>query len=432
MKTIVTVPIPHSHLSEKKTIDGTEYETQYSYDRQGNLADVTYHDNAQALFTYNEAGLLEKLDALSAYDGTRSAILQNINYAPTGQPEARVFGNGDVSVLTYDEDELYRLRSILTLTGTTTPFDGTNPVATAGATNVQKDGADLVGNLADLMGESSVTVGFRYGLLLDDDDPWTATTTTTTLTGTAPFSISLLGLDDFKDYSYEAFATTSSGAIYYGGRYRFYTADLTMSMPVFKYQNRAWVQRNYDNFGTHASTTAGTPNASGLARFLTLENFGSTSTPQYESGFWLSDPWDLSPITNVENSFIEYCACARNGADVNVKVAITTSTSTEPSSSDFTVATTTTTIPGISAGANLYGKFLWLKVELEPNTVATGTPCLCRINLAINNVGTTTSAHNALQSLTYTYDAVGNITKIEDLSGFGGGKTVNYTYDDLY
>ncbi len=151
-----------------------------------------------------------------------------------------------------------------------------------------------------------------------------------------------------------------------------------------------------------------------------------------EATSYFSDPWDLSPITNVEDSFIEYCACARNGADVTVKAAITTSTSTIPIDNDFTVATTTTTIPGITAGDNLYGKFLWLKIEMEPNTAATGTPCLCRINLAINDVATTTSAHNALQHATYTYDAVGNITKIEDLSGFGGHHTTNYTYDDLY
>ena len=161
---------------------------------------------------------------------------------------------------------------------------------------------------------------------------------------------------------------SSPNAVYYGDRHRLFSADLTMSMPVFKTHNRARVQRNYETFGTHASTTAGTPNASGLARFLTLENFGSTSPPQYEAGFWLSDPWDLSSITNVEGSFIEYCACARNGADVTVKTAITTATSTEPTEADFTVATGTASIPGITAGDNLYGKYLWLKIEMELNT----------------------------------------------------------------
>ncbi|MBI3020361.1 MAG: hypothetical protein HYY60_03500 [Parcubacteria group bacterium] len=419
--------------TETKTIDGTLYATTYAYDRQGNTAHLTYSDSGTVEYRYNSAGLLESVETLPTSTSTLSSLtVSNLNYGPTGQVTAKVFGNGDVSLYAYDANALYRLTNIATLHATTTPFDGTNPAVTVGATNPQKDGAELIGNLIDMMGESNITLGFRYGLLLDDDDPWTATTTTLTASSTGPFSVSLLGLDPFKDYSYQVFMSTSSSAVYYGDRYRFYTADLTMSMPVYKEHQRAWVLHTYDDFGTHASTTAGTPNASGLARFLTLENFGSTSTPQYENGYWLSDPWDLSPITNVEGSFIEYCACARNGADVVVKTAITTSTSTEPSASDFTVATTTTTIPGITAGANLYGKFLWLKIELEPNTAATGTPCLCRINLAINNVGTTTSAYNALQDITYTYDAVGNITSIADLSGFGGGKTVNYTYDDLY
>src|SRR3989338_3300447 len=253
--------------------------------------------------------------------------------------------------------------------------------------------------------------GFRYGLLLDDDDQYTATTSTMTATSTGPFSISLLNLEDFKDYSYEAFISTSSTAVYYGGRHRFYTGDLTQSFPTYKGHNRAWVLTNYDTDGTHASTTVD-------GKTLKLRNFGSTTTPQYESGYWLSDPWDLSSITNVENNFIEYCACARNGADVVVKAAVTTSTSTEPSAGSFTIATTTTRIPGTTAGDNLYGKYLWLKIEMTPSTSGTSTPCLCRINLAINNVGTTTSATSALQNLSYTYDALGNITQVKDLSGF--------------
>jgi len=236
---------------------------------------------------------------------------------------------------------------------------------------------------------------------------------------------SCIGLQDFKDYSYEAFISTSSTAVYYGGRHRFYTGDLTMSMPTYKSHNRAWVLKNYNDDGTHASTTVD-------GNKLKLANQGSTTTPSYVSGYWLSDPWDLSSITNVENSFIEYCACARNGADVTVKTAINYSSTTAPSANSFTIATTTTTIPNITAGDNLYGKYLWLKIEMTPSTSGTSTPCLCRINLAINNVGTTTSATSALQNLSYTYDAVGNITQVKDLSGFGGNKTVNYTYDDLY
>jgi hypothetical protein len=37
----------------------------------------------------------------------------------------------------------------------------------------------------------------------------------------------------------------------------------------------------------------------------------------------------------------------------------------------------------------------------------------------------------AIQNITYTYDAVGNITNITDLSDTGADKTVNFTYDHL-
>jgi RHS repeat-associated protein len=38
----------------------------------------------------------------------------------------------------------------------------------------------------------------------------------------------------------------------------------------------------------------------------------------------------------------------------------------------------------------------------------------------------------ALQDISYTYDAVGNITRITDLSSTNAAKTVNFTYDDLH
>ncbi|MFC1615492.1 RHS repeat domain-containing protein, partial [Patescibacteria group bacterium] len=41
-------------------------------------------------------------------------------------------------------------------------------------------------------------------------------------------------------------------------------------------------------------------------------------------------------------------------------------------------------------------------------------------------------SESALQNLTYTYDAVGNINKIEDTSLTNSAKTTEYTYDDLY
>src|SRR6185437_1947163 len=43
-----------------------------------------------------------------------------------------------------------------------------------------------------------------------------------------------------------------------------------------------------------------------------------------------------------------------------------------------------------------------------------------------------TATPGALQDLRYTYDAVGNITQIEDVSDTLAGSHTYYTYDDLY
>lgn len=55
------------------------------------------------------------------------------------------------------------------------------------------------------------------------------------------------------------------------------------------------------------------------------------------------------------------------------------------------------------------------------------------IGEAISGGGsTTTPAIAVVQDLTYTYDAVGNITEIVDASETGSAATTSYTYDDLY
>jgi YD repeat-containing protein len=46
---------------ETCTINSTDYETEYDYDRQGQLALITTPDNAEIKYRYNTAGLLETI-----------------------------------------------------------------------------------------------------------------------------------------------------------------------------------------------------------------------------------------------------------------------------------------------------------------------------------------------------------------------------------
>jgi len=58
------------------------------------------------------------------------------------------------------------------------------------------------------------------------------------------------------------------------------------------------------------------------------------------------------------------------------------------------------------------------------------------LTLRLNNLVTTDVYNNELQSITYTYDDVSNITQISNgayaINGIGGQYTYNYTYDNIY
>lgn len=94
--------------SESETVNSNTFGTNYSYDRQGNFTTLTYPDSSQVQYTYNTAGLLEKVQAKES-GGSYTDVVSNFDYSPMNQISSEVFVNGVTTANTYDSTNLYRL-----------------------------------------------------------------------------------------------------------------------------------------------------------------------------------------------------------------------------------------------------------------------------------------------------------------------------------
>lgn len=100
-------------VEETRVIDADTYTTAWQYDLGGRVTHMTYPDNAMTVdYTYNTAGMIETI----MKDGTEP-IIENMNYAATGQANVIEYGNGVTTTNTFDPLENYRLTSTVT-TGT--------------------------------------------------------------------------------------------------------------------------------------------------------------------------------------------------------------------------------------------------------------------------------------------------------------------------
>jgi RHS repeat-associated protein len=106
--TVYTYDSNGNLVSEAKTINGTAYTTSYTYDRQGNKLIITYPDSAQVRYTFNTAGLLEKIERKES-GGSFSDVVSNFDYSPADQIYTQTYANGVVTTNTNDAAHLYRL-----------------------------------------------------------------------------------------------------------------------------------------------------------------------------------------------------------------------------------------------------------------------------------------------------------------------------------
>jgi RHS repeat-associated protein len=134
--------------SEIKNISATNYETDYTYDRQGNQLTIVNPDGSQVIYTYNLAGLPETVSRKETTDTSAKAVVSNFDYSPLGAPSSITFANGAATTNTYDSTKIYRLtRKVTALSAsnlqdisyTYDPVGNISAITDNSATNTKKN-----------------------------------------------------------------------------------------------------------------------------------------------------------------------------------------------------------------------------------------------------------------------------------------------------
>lgn len=96
--------------SETEAITGgTSYNTQYGYDRQGNVIAQTYPDGSVVNYLYDNKNHLSSITELEAGTTTPKTIVADMEYGPDAQMTYQRNGNSVETFNTYDPNALYRL-----------------------------------------------------------------------------------------------------------------------------------------------------------------------------------------------------------------------------------------------------------------------------------------------------------------------------------
>jgi RHS repeat-associated protein len=113
----------YSPLGQNKTeirrINSTNYTTEFTHDRQGNVLTIHYPDGTYVEYEYNNAGLVEEVHVKGSTASEYVDLIDEIDYSPLGQITYQHFRRDTYTINTYDQSELYRLRNKSTWLGLT-------------------------------------------------------------------------------------------------------------------------------------------------------------------------------------------------------------------------------------------------------------------------------------------------------------------------
>ncbi|MFA4845778.1 MAG: SpvB/TcaC N-terminal domain-containing protein, partial [Patescibacteria group bacterium] len=382
--TTYTYDAAGNKASETVTIDGASYTTSFTYDRVGNILMTTYPDATIVINTYNALGLIETVQKQSVTDTSGADVVTNTDYGPHGQVISQTNGNGTVTTYTYDDGARYRLTRKIT-TGyeadstSATTTTTTNFYPTAGDGYVYKYNASW-----DTAHDATSGSGFSYIASL-------------ALVGTTKSTTNY--------YLYRSFLPFDTSSI---------PDDATVTSATLNVY--VYSKINNDNDGDDFVTLVQTSQAGTTS--LVREDFdqaGATDNPT--EGIDTSERKDITSVTtNVYLTFnlnttglgwISKTGTTKLGLREGHDVIDSSFTSSSSSSTQYN---------------NLYIR----------SSEYSGTSYDPYLSITYTQTASPTPVTAMLQDLSYDYDAVGNITRIMDVSDMDTQKTTNYTYDDLY
>ncbi|QQS58748.1 CHAP domain-containing protein [Candidatus Peregrinibacteria bacterium] len=154
---------------EIRTIDGTPYTTETTYDLIGNPLEIIYPDakNTIVIYGYNNANQAETVQYSQNGENPEN-LVTNLDYAPLGTPTIIEYANGVTTTQTYDINQLYRMTEKETVNGT--------------GTKLQKISYtfDPVGNITHILDTSETNSAKTATYTYDDLDRLLSATITNT------------------------------------------------------------------------------------------------------------------------------------------------------------------------------------------------------------------------------------------------------------
>jgi RHS repeat-associated protein len=178
-------------VNEAKIINAVVYRTVYSYDRQANVLIITYPDNAQAKYTFNTSGLLEKIEQKES-TGAFTDVISNFDYSPMNQIVTEVYPNTVTTTNTYDAAKMYRLTRKLTQNTVPLKLQDLNYTY------------DNENNITQIIDASNTNSSKTAVYVLDDLYRMTSATITAVATGQTPYT---------QTFTYDAVGNILTGPI---------------------------------------------------------------------------------------------------------------------------------------------------------------------------------------------------------------------------
>jgi len=145
---------PEGNLaSETKKINGTNYGTTYTYDRQGNQLTITNPDGSEVEYAYGTGGLATNVQEKES-GGSFANIVSSIDYSPMDKVATQSDANGVATVNTYNSAALYRLNSIVTTNGSSTAIQS--------STYTYDNDGNITKSLDNSATNGAITVNYTY------------------------------------------------------------------------------------------------------------------------------------------------------------------------------------------------------------------------------------------------------------------------------
>jgi RHS repeat-associated protein len=367
--------------SETKTIGGAAFKTSYTYDRQGHVLVITYPDNGQARYSFNTAGLLEKIERKES-GGAFVNVVSNFDYSPLDAPVTIAYANGITTTNTYDPAKLYRLSTILTAGAAGAPGPSTTSTFYSDPGTGGPTGSAALERGTPISGE-----------------PWGALRA-----GVGTYVSSVESPNNFAG-AFSGIEANQWRALDRG----VFTFD-TSSIP----DTDVILSATLSIYGS-------TKSDEGVAIAPDINVYDATPSTNY--GFTAAD-FGLIGATALSTA-ISYAGWSTTGyndfalnASGLASISKSGITRLGTRNANYDVANV---VPAWSGDTSHF-----ITGYLAQEVGTDRDPKLVVVH------ATAPAPVPTLQNMTFTYDAVGNITKIIDASNTMAAKTAVYTYDDLY